>query len=52
MDHGYIGEVIGHIIFEYYGGSFGSLLGHFTCFFKGLGLPSMVQFVAMTFLGC
>jgi len=33
-------------------GPFGSSLGHFSCFFEGLGLPLVVQHVAPTFLGC
>jgi hypothetical protein len=33
--HGYVGEIIVCGIFWHYGGSFGSLLGHFTYFFRG-----------------
>jgi hypothetical protein len=51
--HSYVGEIIGCGIFRYYSGSFGSLLGHFTCFFKqASGLPLVVRLVAPTFLIC
>ncbi len=52
MYHGYVGEVIGHKIFRY-------MVGHLTCHHiilpissKGLGLPSMIWFVAFAFLRC
>jgi hypothetical protein len=50
--HGYARNVIRSKIFRYYGGSFGLSPNHFTYFFKGFGLPLMVQFVTTTFLGC
>lgn len=50
--HGYARRVIKCEISRYYGGSFGLSPNHFTCFFKGFGLPLMVQFVTVTFLGC
>jgi hypothetical protein len=52
MYHGYTKKVIGHKIFQHYNASFSSSLNHFTYFFKGLGLPLMIQLVAPTFLGC
>jgi len=48
--HGYVGKVIGCKIFWHYVPSFSSLVIHFTYFFKGLVLHSMVQFVTFAFL--
>jgi hypothetical protein len=39
-------------IFQHYDVSFSSSLNHFTYFFKGLGLPLVIQLVTLTFLGC
>jgi len=53
MYRSYIGKVIGCGIFQYYNGSFGSLLGHFTCFFKGAsGLPLLVLLFNMLNFDC
>jgi hypothetical protein len=50
--HSYVGEATKVKILWHYNGSLGSSSNHSSCFFRELDLPSTIQHVAITFLGC